>query len=328
MSTERLTSLEICAGAGGLALGLEQAGFEPQLLLENRPVACTTLTANRPNWPVLQHDLIDFDPVHHKQVYDVDLLSAGLPRVQAAATVHRTRGSDIELELLKAAVMLVHGVRPRALLIENVPALVTKDEYAPIRDFVEQELHHLEYRFEWFVINAMDHGVPQDRKQGVLVALAGDAMAAFKQPAPLLGETITVGDALRESMASRGWPQADEWAAQANRVAPTLVGGSWERGGADLGPTGSKRIWAKMGVNGGTVANEVPGPEFRWDPAETDPRKMVRLTVRQAALLQGFPADWTFAGRKTASYRQVGNASPPAVGKALGTAIRDALNAG
>lgn len=321
---ERLASLEVCAGAGGLALGLAEAGFDPVLLLDNRKVACETLRANRPTWNVLEGDLLDFDPVDHQEVYDVDLLSAGLPRVKATAAINRDRGSDLELEVLKATVMLVHGVQPRALLIENVPDLATKDAYAPIREFVAEELGHLGYRYEWFVLNAADYRVPQDRKQGILVAFKGDVMDSFEVPPRVLEPPITVGDALDESMAARGWSGVAEWAAQANRIAPTLVGGSWERGGADLGPTGSKNAWAKIGVDGATVADQVPGPDFHWDPA-LGRSGMMALTVEQAACLQGFPADWHFAGRKTARYRQVGHASPPPVGRALGLAIRAAL---
>ncbi|MFJ9915220.1 DNA cytosine methyltransferase [Actinacidiphila glaucinigra] len=321
----RLRSVEVCAGAGGLALGLEQAGFDPVLLLDNRPVACETLRLNRPGWDVLETDVIDFDPVEHQQTYDVDLLSAGLPRVRAAASMGRT-DSDVELEVLKATILLMHGVRPRALLIENVPNLVVDAEYQPIRDYVEAELSHLGYGYRWFVVNAMDHRVPQDRKQGILVALQGTAIDAFVAPVSDGSPPITVGAALRDSMGSRGWSGAERWAAQADRVAPTLVGGSWNRGGPDLGPTGSKKAWARMGVDGGTVADEVPGPDFRWDPALGRPG-MMALTVGQAARIQGFPSSWTFAGGKTVRYRQVGHASPPPVGRALGLAVREALDA-
>ncbi|MFG2758347.1 DNA cytosine methyltransferase [Streptomyces wuyuanensis] len=320
---ERLSCLAVCAGAGGLALGLEQAGFDPVLLLDNRAVACETLRLNRPLWRVLEADLLSFDPVEHQETYDVDLLAAGLPRVKASAATGREDSAE-EIRILESTIMLMHGVQPRALLIENVPDLVSKPAYQPIRAFIAAELEHLGYRHRWFVLNAMDHGVPQDRKQGVLVALRGDSMDPFVIPVPETRPPVTVGEALAASMGERGWPYAAAWAAQADRVAPTLVGGSWNRGGADLGPTGSKRSWARMRVNGGTVADKVPGPEFPWDPS-LGIKGMVALTVEQAARLQGFPEDWSFAGRKTARYRQVGHALPPPVGRALGLAVRASL---
>ncbi|MFC0847515.1 DNA cytosine methyltransferase [Streptomyces noboritoensis] len=315
--------VDVCAGAGGLALGLEHAGFEPVLLLDEKAVACDTLRMNRPAWQVLQTDLLEFSPSRHQEIYDVDLLSAGLPRVKSSATVARTE-TEAELRLLEATVYLAHAVRPRALLIENVPGLVGAPGFEPIRDFIRKELVHLGYRFRWFVLNAADFGVPQDRKQGVLVALRTQYFDAFRPPEPTVKEYRSVGRALRRSMAMGGWQDADRWAAQAVGVAPTLVGGSDRRGGADLGPTGTKKAWARLGVDGGTVADDVPGPDFAWAP-ETGRHGMVRITTDQAALLQGFPPDWRFAGKKTARYRQIGHASPPPVGRALGLAIRAAL---
>lgn len=321
----KMSFVDLCSGAGGLALGLEQAGFDPVMVVDNHPFACDTLRKNRPLWDVWEGDLRTFDPTLHQQTYDVDLLSAGLPRVKAAAGVNRAGDSEAELDLLRATVYVSHSVQPRALIIENMSELVTSDHFAPIREFVHDELTHLGYRLTWFVLNAADYGVPQDRKQGIMVALKGNAIDSFEIP-PTGRRTETVGSALRDSMRSRGWKRADEWAAQADRIAPTLVGGSWNRGGADLGPTGSKKAWATMGVNGGTVANTVPGVDFIWDPG-IGPGGMVALTVEQAACLQGFPPDWHLAGGKTAQYRQIGNASPPPVSKALGLAVRTALDA-
>jgi len=320
----RLTFVDVCSGAGGLALGLERAGFEPTLLLDEDADACRTVRANRPHWNVLHTDLLDFDPAEHPVSYDVDLLAAGLPRVKSSATVRRT-DSRTEERLLEATVYLVHAIRPRAVLIENVPGLAHADEYQQFRDFARAELAHLGYEFSWFVTNAVDFGVPQNRKQGVLVAVERHRAEAFRAPTPTVQEPTTVGLTLGASMAARGWQDAARWAAQADQPAPTLVGGSKNRGGADLGPTGAKRKWATMGVNAHTVGDEVPGPDFVWDP-ELGRDNMVKITVEQAALLQGFPASWEIAGLKTARYRQIGHAIPPPVGEALGRAVAEALD--
>ncbi|MGW4049225.1 DNA cytosine methyltransferase [Streptomyces sp. NPDC004779] len=322
MTREALRFVDICSGAGGLASGLESAGFTPALLLDHKPQACETLLSNRPHWNVVCEDLIDFLPDDHPESLDVDLLSAGLPRVKASAA----RGADDtgSLRLLEATVYLLHAVRPRALLMENLPALVDSAEYAGIRSFIQKELTHLGYRFRWFVLNAADHGVPQERRSGILVALQEPWFDAFAPPDPTVAEHVPVGRALLSSMKARGWSDAAAWAAQALAVAPTLVGGSENRGGADLGPSGTKRAWARMGVNAGSLADEVPGPEYTW-PRSTDPALMVKLTVDQAALLQSFPPEWRIAGRKTARYRQIGHATPPPVGAALGRALATAL---
>ncbi|MGW7362339.1 DNA cytosine methyltransferase [Streptomyces sp. NPDC054841] len=318
-----LTFVDVCSGAGGLALGLEQAGFSPRLLLDIERHACDTLKANRPHWNVLEADLLDFDPVDHPEAYDVDLLAAGLPRVKSSATVTR-QSSDTEIRLIEATAYLVHAVQPRALIVENVPTLVEEDSFSPIRDFLHKELEHLGYELIWFVLNASAFGVPQDRKQGILVAVKHRWSSAFRPPRPTVHEYVSVGEALGPSMRSRGWPDADRWAAQATSVAPTLVGGSKVHGGPDFGPSGTKARWRRMGVYTKSFGNEPPGPDFRWDPSLGDDG-LVRITVDQTAILQGFPEDWHFAGGKTARYRQVGNAVPPAVGEALGRAVVNAL---
>lgn len=320
----QLRSLDVCAGAGGLTLGLEQAGFDPVLLLDKKSVACQTLRLNRPSWQVLETDLLDFDPVNHQQCYDVDLLSAGLPRVKSVATRARTTDSDEEVRLLEATIYLVHAVQPRALLIENVPGLAGAPEFAEFREFAHKELVHLGYTFNWFVLNAADFGVPQDRKQGVLVALKRDGSRDYLPPRPTVTRHATVGQALHASMSSRGWTGADHWAASADGVAPTVVGGSEKRGGADVGPTGTKRAWARMGINGNAFSEEVPGPDGVQE-SDTSGSPLKKLTVAQTAVLQSFPTSWQFAGGKTARYRQIGHASPPPVGHALGVSIAEAL---
>ncbi|MFJ2895724.1 DNA cytosine methyltransferase [Streptomyces sp. NPDC087218] len=319
-----LTFVDVCSGGGGLALGLEQSGFEPRLLLDDDELAITTLRTNRPRWNVLHTDLLDFDPAEHPVSHDVDLLSAGLPRVKSSATVGRA-DSQVEERLLEATIYLVHAIRPRAVLIENVPGLAHSSRYQQFRDFARTELTHLGYACSWFVVNAVDFGVPQNRRQGLLMAVERQHAESFRVPAPTVQQPTTVGDALGPSMASRGWQDAVRWAAQADQPAPTLVGGSKNRGGADLGPTGAKRKWATMGVNGHTVGDEVPDADFVWAP-ERGKDNMVKITPEQAALLQGFPDSWEIAGRKTARYRQIGHATPPPVGKALGRAVAAALN--
>jgi DNA (cytosine-5)-methyltransferase 1 len=117
-------------------------------------------------------------------------------------------------------------------------------------------------------------------------------------------------------MAERGWEGAFAWAAKADEIAPTIVGGSKKHGGPDLGPTRARLAWASMGVDGRLIAEQAPSPGFLGMP---------NLTVRMVARLQGFPDEWQFSGKKTAAYRQVGNAFPPPVAQAVGTRIIRAL---
>jgi DNA (cytosine-5)-methyltransferase 1 len=126
----------------------------------------------------------------------------------------------------------------------------------------------------------------------------------------------TVGEALYPLMARAGWEGAEAWKVSADTIAPTLVGGSKKHGGADLGPTRAKRQWRSLGVDALALADAPPPRDFRGNP---------KLTLEMAAVVQGFPADWVFAGGKTAAYRQIGNAFPPPVARAVGTQLRAAL---
>lgn len=304
-------------------MGLETAGFRPVALIERNRHACSTLRANKPGWRVLEMDFREFVAREHPETYDVDLISAGLPRVKSPAAIKRAE-DGYERELLEATVWLVAEVQPKAVLIENVPALINDDSFADVRQFVSQELAHLGYSLHWRILNASDFGLAQDRKMGLLVALRGESSARFRWPDPLATPSPTVGAVLWKTMAARGWRDAAVWAAQADRAAPAIVGGSERRGGADLGPTGTKRAWARMGINGGGIGNDVPSADYQWDP-QGDVRGLPKLTLEQVAILQGFPPQWQLLGGKTAAYRQLGHATPPPVAQALGTQLATAL---
>lgn len=318
---EGLRSLEICAGAGGQALGLEHAGFDPVLLVDNDPHACATLSANRPGWKVVQTDLKDFVGSEHG-VLDVDLLSGGVPSTPYSVAGYQ-KGTHDDRDLLRTAVFLAMEVKPRAIMIENIPTLLTAPKFAQTRSFVEEELRHLGYDMAWQIFDAQDFGVPQTRRSSILVAMKPAEFMHFEWPKPH-GHAPTLGETLLESMASRGWPGAQDWARRADRVAPAIVGGSKNHGGADLGPTRTKRQWAELGVNGGSLGDQVPGPDFVFDPE--DRRGLPKITVSQVAKIQGFPEEWIFTGRKTAQYRQVAQAFPPPVAAAVGRKIAHALS--
>lgn len=130
--------------------------------------------------------------------------------------------------------------------------------------------------------------------------------------------SATVGELLLDLMQEGGWEGAEEWAKQANTIAPTLVGGSKKHGGPDLGPTRAKKAWAALGVNGHVLANEPPEKGFVGMP---------KLTPKMTARIQGFPDDWEIFGKKTAAYRQIGNAFPPPVAAAVASQIFHALSA-
>ncbi len=306
-----LTSIEICAGAGGQAIGIERAGFRHVALIELDRWACRTLKQNRPNWNIIEQDVRSFSA---KNLSGVDLLAGGVPCPPFSVAGHRLGDLD-ERDLFPEALRLIEEARPRAVMLENVRGLLAP-EFASYRESIRSRLRDLEYVSEWRLLHASDFQVPQLRPRAILVAFRIGEFMNFRWPPPEAIPPRTVGEALLEEMASAGWEHAVDWAANAQGIAPTLVGGSKKHGGPDLGPTRAREAWAKLGVDGRGLADKPPPPGFSGMP---------KLTVTMTAIIQGFPANWKFAGGKTAAYRQVGNAFPPPVAGAVGTSIASAL---
>ncbi|MFI5522369.1 DNA cytosine methyltransferase [Streptomyces platensis] len=346
------TSVEICAGAGGQAVGLHKAGFKHRALIEIDASACTTLRRNvegNPEWngcEVIEADLTGFDPATLAlKPGELDLLAGGVP-CPPFSVAGKQLGQDDERDLFPTMLDLVDELRPKAVMIENVRGLLDQKFEDYRENVIRKRLEEAGYTIcYWKVLEACDYGVPQLRPRAILVAMRSDYARHFAWTEPEKSKMITTAEALAPSMLQRfresgehpqwkgayagRWEAAyEKWLKQAElgTVAPTLVGGSKKHGGADLGPTRAKEAWRKLGVCGLGVANE---PADLKDP-ERDLYAVrgPKLTVSQAAIIQGFPEEWHFPGRKTATYRQVGNAFPPPVAKAVGEQIIAALRAG
>jgi len=312
MNTEKFTSMEICAGAGGQALGLEQAGFELCAAAEIDADACRTLKHNRSHWNVLNTDVREIDG---RQFEGVDLFAGGVP-CPPFSIAGKQLGEKDERDLFPEALRLVKRIKPKAVMLENVRGFST-DKFQYYRDNLYREFSSLGYKISWKVLNASDYGVPQLRPRFVLVALLEEFSPFFRWPE---GNTraVTVADALGDLMSSNGWPGKDKWMERASEIAPTLVGGSKKHGGADLGPTRAKQRWKELGVNGCGIAYLPPGPDMPVD-------ELPKLTLEMVARIQGFPDEWEFQGSKTSKYRQIGNAFPPPVAKNVSGSIVSAL---
>lgn len=302
--------LEICSGAGGQALGFEAAGFEHAALVDSDSHACATLRMNRPYWNVVQADIFRLDACYWR---GIDVLAGGLP-CPPFSVAGRQLGNADERNLFPALMRLIGQTCPRAVVVENVRGLMMR-RFADFREATNQALQDLGYCVHWQLLNAVHHGVPQTRTRVFLVALRKGSRE-FRWPAPN-DESGTVGSAIGEMMAEDGWTEASRWAKQADRPAPTLVGGSLKHGGPDLGPTRARKAWAEIGVDGLGVADRPPAPDFRGMP---------RLTVKMAARLQGFPDGWALAGTKTQRYRQIGNALPPNLAQSVARSVTACLD--
>lgn len=309
----RFTSLEMCAGAGGQGLGIEMAGFGHSALIELEPAACATLRLNRPSWNVIEGDLRKFEGLPYK---GVDLVAGGVP-CPPFSKAGKQLGGDDERDLFPEAVRLVDECRPQAVMLENVRGLLDA-VFEDYRNKVEKQLKKLGYVSGWKLLNASDYGVSQLRPRVVFVGIKKELAGEFSWPEASKIEPPTVGELLYDLMASNGWRGADKWREHANAIAPTLVGGSKKHGGPDLGPTRAKKAWATLGVDGMGLWDDAPPRDFVGMP---------RLTPRMTARIQGFPDEWQIYGRKTAAYRQIGNAFPPPVAAAVARQIYSTLSA-
>jgi DNA (cytosine-5)-methyltransferase 1 len=306
-----LTALELCAGAGGQALGYEQAGIRHAGLVEIDKNACATLRLNRAAWNVLEQDLNTFDG---SQFQGVDIISGGLP-CPPFSVAGKQLGTDDERNLFPAMIRLVDQIRPRAVMIENVRGILDA-VFIDYRLYIREQLQKLGYQTGWKLMNASDFGVPQLRPRVIFVGLREEYADRFVWPDTRTARPLSVGETLYDLMSANNWKGAASWRDQADEIAPTIVGGSHKHGGPDLGPTRARKAWASLGVDGCGIVDTAPALDFVGMP---------RLTVRMAARIQGFPDAWQFYGRKTAAYRQVGNAFPPPFARAVAENLRACL---
>jgi DNA (cytosine-5)-methyltransferase 1 len=268
---------------------------------------------NRPKWNVIEGSVTEFSG---RKYCGIDLLAGGVP-CPPFSIAGKQLGAQDERDLFPEFLRLVKEIKPRAILIENVRGLLSEKFNDYRKDFL-LKLKKLGYIAEWKLLNAADFGVPQLRPRAILVGFKDNLWQHFEWPVAIKSsKRVSVGDVLYPLMKSNGWKSAKEWAKNADKIAPTIVGGSKKHGGPDLGPTRARKAWLELGVNGGSIAESAPDEDFQGLP---------RLTVDMAAAIQGFPKSWKFSGKKTAAYRQVGNAFPPPVAFHLGMAIKSVLN--
>lgn len=309
-----MTCVEICAGAGGQAIGLDAAGFEHIALVEYEPDYCQVLKNNRPDWNVICADVHDFDGHPYA---GIDLLAGGVP-CPPFSKASKQLGKDDERDLFPEAIRLVREIHPKAVMLENVRGFLDPkfDEY---RAHILRDIEKIGYNVQIKLLQSCDYGVPQLRPRVVIIGIRKDIHTKFTYPAANNTAAPTVGETLKNLMGKHGWHGLNEWVQGANKIAPTLVGGSKKHGGPDLGPVRARRAWAELGVDGKGVANDAPLADFEGMP---------RLTKEMLALLQGFPAEWSFGSKKTAACRMIGNAFPPPVAQAVGLEIKRCLENG
>ena len=231
-----LTCVEICAGAGGQALGLALAGFVHVALIEYELEYCKTLKLNRPEWNVICMDLHDFDGNPYR---GIDLLAGGVP-CPPFSVAGKQLGEKDERDLFPEALRLIKEIRPRAVMLENVRGFLDSS-FEEYRRYILKSIEQLGYNTQIKLLNASDYGVPQLRPRVVIVGIRKDEHGIFFYPETRKEKAPTVGKILYDLMAENKWEGAKNWAKNANKIAPTLVGGSKKHGGPDLGPVRARK---------------------------------------------------------------------------------------
>lgn len=328
----RYTSIELFAGAGGLALGLEMAGFCHVALNEFDHNACDTLRLNRPEWKVIESDIHDIDFSLYQN--RVDLLSGGFPCQAFSFAGKRlgfeeTRGT-LFFELARA----VKEIRPKVFLAENVRGLLEHDNGRTLQT-IKNVISELGYTLvEPRVLRAIQYDVPQKRERLILIAVRNDIAPFVKYEWPdVCTEVRTLRDAFYAGSLfpcdvppSPGQtypeykrkvmelvPEGGDWRNLPEDVARDYMKGSYNLGG---GKTGMARRLSMDEPSLTLTCAPAQKQTERCHPLETRP-----LTVREYARIQTFPDQWQFCGSLASQYKQIGNAVPVNMSWAIGRSL-------
>lgn len=326
VTTNDVTAIELFAGAGGLALGLEQAGIKTLEYVEFDKACCDTLKHNRPDWNIICDDIhnVDFSAYNGK----VDIVTGGFP-CQAFSYAGKKLGfDDTRGTLFHEFARCVKEVCPKMFLAENVRGLVSHDKGRTLKTILDV-LGSLGYKTQYQVLNAAYYGVGQKRERVVIIGTRNDLDISFSYPAPE-AEMTTLRQALKDCPISIGEEYSDKKRAVLALVPP---GGCW----VDLPDDVAKAYMGKSYYSGGGrrgMARRISWDEpcltltcspsqkqtERCHPDETRP-----FTVREYARIQSFPDTWTFCGGITDQYKQIGNAVPVELARRVGVQVRNAV---
>lgn len=204
----RLKALELCAGAGGMALGLERAGFRHVALIEYDKNAAATLRKNRPNWNVVEADVREIDFTRYRNE-GIDLLAGGIP-CTPYSTVGNRKGKKDENDLLMEGVRAVKQAHPKAFIFENVEGLLHSSHADHVGDAL-RKLTRAGYETAIHRINARDYGIAQDRSRILIVGVRKEFAGAFRMPPKFPEMASNIGDALAYLIGANGWTGAADW---------------------------------------------------------------------------------------------------------------------
>lgn len=325
---DKITNIELFAGAGGLALGLEKAGIEGAEFVEFNHAACETLRKNRPDWNVVEGDVhdVDFTPYQDK----IDLVSGGAP-CQAFSYAGKKLGfGDTRGTLFAEFARCVKEVSPKMFLFENVRGLLSHDKGRTF-ETIKHVFEGLGYAVQYRVLNACYFGVGQKRERLIVIGIRNDLTdtISFKYPEPDKQWT-TLRDALQNVPDSPYQPYSERKRKVMEMVPP---GGCWvdlpddvarEYMGNSYFSSGGRRGMARR------IAWDEPCLTLTTSPSQKQterchPNETRPFTVREYARIQSFPDEWQFEGTMSDQYKQIGNAVPVELARRIGVMIVQAL---
>lgn len=328
LAKENPTVIELFAGAGGLALGFEEAGFNHVLLNEINKDCCNTLLKNRPDWPIKKEDVakINFIEYQHK----VDVVAGGFP-CQAFSVAGKLQGFNDKRGLLFFEyARAVREVKPKLFIAENVKGLLFHDKGNTIKIILET-LRDCGYKIlQPQLLRAIHYQVPQDRERIFIVGVRNDIAANFHYPIPdakiyTLTDALKAGEFYRSDVPISNGTKYSE--AKFNIMRHVPEGGNWKNLPIEFQKSYLNKLYdskysksqAAKRLNWNKPCNTLltsPDSKLigRCHPTETRP-----LTIREYARIQTFPDDWQFTGSISSQYRQIGNAVPVNLAKAIAT---------
>lgn len=323
---DAVTAIELFAGAGGIALGLEKAGIETFEYVEFDRTCCDTLRYNRPCWNVVCDDIhhVSFEEYRNK----VDIVTGGFP-CQAFSFAGKKLGfEDTRGTLFHEFARCVKEVNPKIFMAENVRGLVFHDHGRTLETILDV-LGSLGYRVQWKILNAAYFGVGQKRERIVIIGIRDDLDVEFEYPKPEKCMT-TLREALKNCPKSAGQEYSEKkksvlklvpaggcWVNLPDEIAKEYMGKSYYSGGGRRGM--ARRIsWDEPCLT--LTCSPSQKQTERCHPDETRP-----FTVREYARIQSFPDTWNFCGGIGEQYKQIGNAVPVELARRLGVQLKKAI---
>ncbi|HZK72120.1 MAG TPA: DNA (cytosine-5-)-methyltransferase [Clostridia bacterium] len=326
-------SVELFAGAGGLALGLEKAGFHAEGLVEIDKYAAETLRTNRRKWNVIEGDIIKVaDNGVEKYLpadVEIDLVSGGYPCQSFSYAGHKLGLEDVRGTMFYYFAQVVEQLKPKVFLAENVRGLINHDEGKTLKSMIDI-FESIGYKVTHHLIKAVNYKVAQKRERVIIVGIRNDFDIKYKLPKPY-NEKLVLKDVLKNVPKSAG----EKYPEKKRRILELVPPGGYWR---DLPEEIAKEHMGKSYYSGGgrtgmarRISWDEPCLTLTCSPAQKQterchPDEIRPFTVREYARIQSFPDDWQFNGSMGQQYKQIGNAVPVELAKAVGLSLIGVLN--